>query len=384
MAASVAAVGLIDRIRGNPVEVFATEQGLLVTGGSEEVAGFIDGLLAEIGATQAVRCPTGEEPAGIAALNPLARRTSEYVEFSSQTMAFIKQRKMIPAAAGHFRSFVVKKGDSAGSIDWKTLDLSPSKMLAFHGAAVQVALKLAIREVTDAIERVEGKVDKLLQLARAERLGSVKADRKSLEPIAERAALSGAVSNSHWSTVAHLGTDILQGIESFREYIAREAADSERTMFVRARNAELEDLTSELLRESLALLVAAEHNYLLWQRIRVAHVRANERDALADTLFDAQASLTELSTADQRLIDNLHKATLELIRPSGWEGLAPFKRKKMYEHGEAIERELAWFACQRHLDPPEIEAVFPTLKGSIDHALAKLMRHAEPAAATPQ
>ena len=46
---------------------------------------------------------------------------------------------------------------------------------------------------------------------------------------------------------------------------------------------------------------------------------------------------------------------------------------------EAIERELAWFACQRHLDAPDIEAVFPTLKGSIDHALARLMRHEEQA-----
>ena len=62
---------------------------------------------------------------------------------------------------------------------------------------------------------------------------------------------------------------------------------------------------------------------------------------------------------------------------------APFKPRKMYEQGEMIESELAWFACQRHLDPPEIEAVFPTLKGSIDHALAKLMRHPEPAEATP-
>ena len=167
------------------------------------------------------------------------------------------------------------------------------------------------------------------------------------------------------------------GIESFRDYIAREAADSKRTMFVRSRNAELEDLTSELLRESLALLVAAEDNYLLWLQIRRAHVCANEREALKQTLDLADDMLTQLAIDDQRLIDALHAATLELIRPSGLEGLAPFKRKKMYENGEAIERELAWFACQRHLDAPDIEAVFPSLRQSAEHALAKLMRNAE-------
>lgn len=357
--------------------MFATERGLLISGGDEEVAEFVDGLLSEVGAIRTVSCATSEEPTGLAAVNPLARRRSEYVEFSSQAMSLIKEKKLVPAAAGHFRSFVVKKGTSAGTIDWKTLDLGPAKALALQGTVVQVALKLAIREVTDAIERVEGKVDKLLQLARAERLGSVKGDRRLLEPLAKRAAESGAVSKSDWSTVAHLGADILRGIETFRDYIAREAADSERTMFVRSRNAELEDLTSELLRESLALLVAAEDNYLLWLRVRVAHVSANERDALKDTLALAEASLSQLAMDDQRLIGVLHSATLELIRPSGWEGLAPFKRKKMYEHGEAIERELAWFACQRHLDAPDIEAVFPSLRESVEHALAKLTRNAE-------
>ena len=382
-AASVVAVGLIDRIRGeNPVTVFATERGLLVTGGDEEVTGFIDGLIDEIGTMHAVRSAAGAA-AGIAALNPLTRRKSEYVEFSSQAMSLIKDRKLIPAAGRYFRSFVVKKGVSAGSIDWKTLDLGPAKALALQGTAVQVALKLAIREVTDALERVEGKVDKLLQLARAERLGDVKGDRRLLAPLAKRAMASQAVSKTDWSTVAHLGADIIRGIETFRNYIEREAADSQRSMLVRNRNAELEDLTSELLRESLALLVAAEDNYLLWQLIHIAHVTANEPEAYNDTVTDAQATLSQLSIDDQRLIGALHAATLELIRPSGWEGFAPFKKRKMYEHGEAIERELAWFAYQRHLDAPDIEAVFPSLRESIEHLLAKRLKHNEPTATSP-
>jgi hypothetical protein len=384
-ATSVDEVGFIDRIRGgNSVTVFETERGLLVTGGDEEVAEFVDVLLAEVGEIRTVRSETSDEPTGLAAVNPLARRRSEYVEFSSQAMSLIREKKLVPAAAGHFRSFVVKKGTSAGSVDWRALDLGPAKALALQGTVVQVALKLAIREVTDAIERVEGKVDQLLQLARAERLGSVKGDRRLLEPLAARAAESGAVSNSDWSTVAHLGADILRGIESFRDYVAREAADSKRTVFVRSRNAELEDLTSELLRESLALLVAAEDNYLLWLQIRVAHVSANERDALKQTLDLAEEMVSQLAIDDQRLINVLHAATLELIRPSGWEGLAPFKRKRMYENGEAIERDLVWFACQRHLDAPDIEAVFPSLRESVEHALARLTRSAERTGTTAQ
>lgn len=365
----------MQRLRGgDPVALFATEQGLLITGGSDAVTEFIDRLMEQIGDKPVVRHPTPDDVTGASPLRPLAKTRGEYVEFSSRAMAVIKEKKLIPSAAGHFRSLVAKKGGSAGGLVWKSFEPSTAKVLALQGAVVQVALKLAIREVSEAIERVEGKVDKLLKLARAERLGSVKGDRRLLEPMARRAAESGAVSKSDWSTVSHLGVDILRGIESFREFIAEEAADSVRPMSARGRNAELKDLTSEMLRESLALLVAAEDNYLQWVTVRVANVKANEPDALADTLQDAQTVLEQLSSADQHLIDSIHTSTLELLRPSGWESLTPFKRRQMYDQGEEIEQELAWFAAQRHLDAPAIEAEFPTLKQAIDHALSRFIK----------
>lgn len=366
---------MIQRLRGgDPVALFVTEHGLLVTGGNDAVTEFIDGLLEQIGDKPVVRHPAPDDVVGISPLRPLTKTRGEYVEFSSRTMTLVKEKRLIPVAAGHFRGLMSKNGGSPGVLDWKSFEPSAAKVLALQGAAVQVALKLAIREVSEAVERVEGKVNKLLKLARAERLGSVKGDRQLLEPMAKRAAESGTVSKSDWSTVSHLGADILRGIESFREFIAEEAADSTRPMSARGRNAELKDLTSEMLCESLALLVAAEDNYLQWVAIRIANVKSNEPDALTDTLTDARAGLERLSVADQQLIDRIHTATLELLRPSGWEGLTPFTRRQMYDQGEEIERELAWFAAQRHLDAPEIEAEFPTIKQAIDHALSRIIK----------
>jgi hypothetical protein len=216
--------------------------------------------------------------------------------------------------------------------------------------AGQMALRAAVKEITDAIERVEDKVDKIADLAKAERLGACAADRSTLWPMVERVRATGQLSNTDWSVVATLGPWIARDIASLRAYILLQLAKVGESPLVRSRASDAEDLTDQLLKESAALLVVAEENYALWQELRIAHAASHEPTALADVTLDVRRQLTELTTADQRLVDKLGEVIRQLTAPTGYEGLAPLKKRKLKGHAEEMSSVRWWFGDQRHLD----------------------------------
>jgi hypothetical protein len=231
-----------------------------------------------------------------------------------------------------------------------------------------LALRAAIAEVAEAVERVEGKVDKLVSLARSERLGNALGDRHTLHALAERTRVSGRISQTDWSTVAGLGTLISRDIATLRAYIVREVQNIDQGSFARQRSAELQDLTDDLIKESLALLIVAEQNYLLWQELRVAHVATHERKLLAQTTADVRAQLEAMALADQKMLDAVHQAASELLDPSGYEGFAPISRHRLEEGGKALGETINWFARERQLIAAPIEVDLPTLGESVGKA----------------
>lgn len=152
--------------------------------------------------------------------------------------------------------------------------------------------------------------------------------------------------------------------------------------FARQRSAELQELTDSLIKESLALLVVAEQNYLLWQGLRVAHVATHERKLLDQVNRDVRAQLASLAEADQAMLDALHQAASDLLDPTGYEGFALVTRSRLKERGEMLNETIGWFASQRQLSTSPLDVELPTLRESIGNARSALASGIDSAGAT--
>lgn len=334
------------------VAIFSTGRGVLVEGSPSDVSAFIDQMLAvtkEAGGKSRHLVVDGAQLAA----NVFAFRQThrEYIEFSDRARELLEKHGPTPFKEGGYnQSSVRRAGKFAGNLDWKKVNLGPEQALSMQAMAGQMALKAAIKEVVTAIERVEGKVDDLARIAKSERLGAVLGDRSTLLPLVERVGSTGKLSSTDWDTVASLGPLIARDVASLRSYVLRELSEVEHKLLVRARAEQAEELSDELLKESIALLVVAEQNYALWQQLRLAHSANHEKSALEAVTHDIRDQLAALERADQGLVDKLLAAVSDLTAPTGYEGLAPLQKRKLRQHSDEIEATTKWFADQRHLD----------------------------------
>lgn len=332
------------------LDIVAADNGVIVRGPAASVSEFIDGLMeTTAGADRPRRLPV--DGVALAADAMAFRQThGEYVEFSKRALELLRQHGSIPKADGYFQSFVKSGREFAGNLDWKPANLGPSQALSMQTAAAQLALRAAIKDVVAAIERVEGKVDQLVTLARAERLGAAIGDGATLQPIVDRARSSGRISTTDWSTIASLGPQIARDIERLRAYVLLQLKDVKESPFAGSRADEAKDLAKQMMKESIALLVVVEHNYGLWQELRIAHAATHERDALQHTTDDVRHQLAALTTADQHLVHTLHDVATRLLTPTGYEGFTPLQKRQLNKYGGELNDVTAWFVEQRHLE----------------------------------
>jgi hypothetical protein len=332
-----------------PIEIFTSGSGMIVEGSPTAVSTFVDQML---DATQDRRSRHFvvdgiQIAANIAAFHQTHR---EYFEFSERGNELLKAHGAIPAGGGYFRSFVHNGTGFAGNLDWKPVALGPTQALSLQVAVGQLALRAAIQEVLVALERIEGKIDKLADLAKAARLGAVVADRATLKPLVDRVRSSGRLSSTDWATVASLGSLIARDVETLRAYILEQLKDVKKSSLVRIRAGEAEELTDRLLKESVALLVVAEQNYALWQELRLAQAVNHESAAIADVTSDIHQQLAALTEADQSLVDMLQNVADRLSSPTGYEGLAPLQTRRLRKNVGQLDDMSHWFCDQRHLD----------------------------------
>jgi hypothetical protein len=335
-----------------PVEIFTSGSGMIVEGSPTAVSAFVDQMLdatKEVGGRSRHFVVDGVQvAANIAAFRQTHR---EYFEFSERALKLLKEHGAIPTKDGNFFRSIVHNGKNfAGNLDWKPVDLGAEQALGLQAAAGQLALRAAIKEVTVALERIEGKIDKLADLADAERLGYVVADRMTLQPLVDRVRSSGKLSSTDWATVASLGPWIARDVETLRAYVQAQLNDVKDSSLVRSRAGEAEDLTDRFLKESIALLVVAEQNYALWQELRLAHAVNHEPAAIAAVTSDIQQQLAALTQADQHLVGTLQAVADRLTSPTGYEGLAPLQKRRLHKHVGQLDEMNRWFCEQRHLD----------------------------------
>lgn len=196
---------------GRDLVVVGQPGGVLVAGppGAVEslVARFVE--VAGTGAWSGAAWGATDLVATAVSAGALVATHGEYLRLTARSIARLKELGLMPGEEGVI-SGVAR--DSLNRIrahlDFEKISLGPQQALALQTAAVQLALRAAIAEVQAAVERVEGKVDDVLGLLRAERAGDVLGTKRMLDPLVDRARREGRVSTTDWSAVAALGADI--------------------------------------------------------------------------------------------------------------------------------------------------------------------------------
>lgn len=344
--------------------------GVLVTGQPGAVESAVARLL-EVGGERArVASGIADLAAVAATASAFVAGQGQYVRLTARSMALLREHGLLPTDGGTFWGIVRDPKRIRGVLDFEKVDLGPQQMMALQTAAVSLALRAAIKEVQAAVERVENKVDAVLDLLRSDRLGDVLGTRRRLEPLVDRVRREGVISATDWSTVATIGTDVARDIEALRAYIRAQLQRADGGWRTGDRVSDAQRLFDKkgLLVESLALLLVAEHNLAAWHELRIAHVRVDEPSHLPWTIEDAQTAIKAELDDDQALVDAVRLVADRLTTPMALDGLAPWQRNALTTARLQLDDLAGWFADQRLLDITPLEAVaYPSPKQSLQH-----------------
>ena len=241
---------------GAGVEIVQTGRGVLLSGNSAEVATMVTDF-ARIAPDGARSISAADLGMGAGAAYGFYKTHQQYFQVSARALQPLKDHGALPAGDGQYnRSFVMDAAKKfAGNLDWKKVHIGPEQALSIQTATATLALRAAIKDVVTAIERVEGKVDELVKLVRAERLGSAIGDRRTLESALDLLHSTATITTTDWTAIGPLGPEIARDIERLRAHITLKLTDVKSGALVRTRVDEAEELSEQLLRESMALLV---------------------------------------------------------------------------------------------------------------------------------
>ena len=360
-----------DSIAGYEIVLAQDGNALMIGGPPSAVAGVVRELERIAGPNAQKIGKAAADAASVLSMLWSSAQTTEYVRLSPSAMAKLKEYGAIPSAegSGFFRSFVKDGAKFAGNLDWAPADFNPTQALMVQQAALAFALRAAIRDVAAAVERVEGKVDVLVSLVRAERVGQVLADQRRLRRHLDLYESTGQLSETDWVAIATIGQGIEQAIEMTRAYVRLLLEDDDSKVLVKSRLEALEELEDRYLREQLALLALSEDNLALWQRLRLIRMSVAEPDHMPGVVQDAKRSIEEHQRADEELLDALRARVDELCKRTGLEGLAVRKKGELAARESSVRDTLAWFAAQRSMDwKLDPNAAMPSLKESLSTA----------------
>ena len=234
----------------------------------------------------------------------IAAQAGQFVRLSPDSVDALKTYKVLPGDSGFFRMTVVDEaGKFRQQLQWQKVPLGPTQVLSLQLLSVQVALEVAIASVNESIARVEGKVEQVLVLAQAARVGDVVGHFATLDRLVTTLDEHGALPTADWESVAGLRPTLSVTIERLREHVKRTLAGFDATRPVQDRADYLRRAIEEnRLGESLHLLVVSEQSLYLWQRLRIARVQATEPQHLQMVLDDARTVLAEHFERDGELL----------------------------------------------------------------------------------
>lgn len=349
--------------------------GVLVAGPRE----MVDGVVARLTGVPGARSyrTVADPAAAVAAAVASVRTGREYVRLSPASLQLLREHGAVPGDAGYFRMFVHDNTKRiAGQLQWEQVNLGVEHALSLQVSAVSLALRAAILDVQQSVERVEAKLDQVTKLLRAERRGDALGNHRTLTTLTDRVRRSGHIGVADWTTIAPMGPEIGRDLEGLRAHIRSllERDDPGRMPWRRAGEAK-QLLEEDWLEETLALLAVVEHNFNLWQELRIAYISANEPDHLVDAIDDARGQHESQRQADQQVLDALVVFATEVADPRLLDGLDPLNAHRLVRARDELEKVVQWFAAQRLLDAaPLASEPFPKFLDSVRHLASSTTR----------
>lgn len=334
------------------VELWRDDEGVLIAGSPEDVATLVDQLTA-LGGAHIAASPIAPTDALAVFLTGYAdgATSGQYIRFTEESMALLEEYGAVPDGSGGYHPTVWGDKGIAGNLRWVPTNAGPERALAFQTAAVGLALRTAVKSVEAAVSRVEDKVDQLAAMLRADRLGNVLGDRRTLDVLVGHLDAGDPLSATDWSAVSSLGPAITRDLEKIRAHLRTqlEQVDGSWRPRERASNAD-HLLAAGLLNETLGLLLLAEHNYSQWQRLRIQRIADAEPDNLEAAVRQAKAAMEHHLAADQEFLELFASVQDTIFEPWDLDGLAVIQTRRLSRAENELNDLTRWFAEQRLLD----------------------------------
>ena len=353
---------------GAEVSLVVQEDGLLVAGEPTAVDRYVEqlrGLPRSLGNPELMPQTLADVASAATGLAALRATSGTYFRMSPESLELFQSLKVMPGSPGYFKGIFQDAGGLiAKQADFQEVSLVAEQALSLQTMMATVALRAAIQQVQNAIERVESKVDDLVALTKAEAIADVLGYHRVLAGYVNSMDRTGTLPSVDWDTVAGLGAELVKGIEKLRLYVRLRVNNLVHTQGAKRRASGLHELVDESrLGEVLQLLVVAEDSHYLWQRLRIERSRTSDPDHVGEIIESARRLLREDLKADRDLILGLQEWLVEYGSLKPLEIHRVLSRNKLETDVPRVRQELDEFIEARRLQVaswPDLER--PTLQ----------------------
>lgn len=248
------------------------------------------------------------------------------------------------------------------------LAMAPQQAMAVQLAFVTLALTAAIKEVQEAVERVEEKVDLLRDLLEADRDGEIIGANRALRRRAEHVGFDGTMSDTDWHSIDDSGVEVEQQIERLRSFIRKRLAAAEDEGRKISGRLEAVDHARDVS-ETLALLVVAQDSLVLFQQLRVLRIKATQPEFAQAAIDEARSLLDRHFDEDTDLLVRVRTLVAERVDVKALEMVHFITAGSIVRLASQVDDSLAWFASQRGLPYEAIEVpALPEAAEMVDEA----------------
>ncbi|BBY37720.1 hypothetical protein MMAN_18540 [Mycobacterium mantenii] len=331
------------------------DEGLLVGGDPAAVESYLTQLRAAAGRAihvAEIDATTIGNVTGVAAgLASIFLDSGRYVQLHPGSIEALKNGRRVPGTDGFFR--MMTRGDDGqflAQLQWRPAALGPEAMMSAQMVAVQLALKSAIAQVEEAVRRVEGKVESVLELAKASRAGDVLGNHLTISRMVDSLERYGSLPDAYWDSVAGLGPTLNVTVEQLRDHVRRILASFEPLLPVHDRAERLRNaINDNRLGETLSLLVVAEESLYKWQRLNLARIESTQPEQLLRAIDEARELIALQLREDADIYRNAKEALDRFAKPEAIEGIRFKSVRVLVKQRSALGEELDRFAkARRH------------------------------------
>lgn len=329
------------------------DEGLLVGGDPVAVESYLQRLRHVAGRSMQVAgvdsASVGKAAGLVAGLAAVFGDAGKYVQLHPDSLTALRQGNVIPGTDGFFRMMTRSSdGQFLAQLQWKPTPLGPNVALSAQMLAVQIALQQSIAKVEDAVRRVEGKVDTVLDLAKATKAGDVLGNNRTISRMVDSLSEHGTLPQAYWDSVASLGPSLNSTIEQLRNYVRRVLRSFDSGLPVQERAEKLRyAVQSELLGESLSLLVVAEESLYKWQRLSLARIESTEPEQLLRAIDESRELLKVQLKEDAALYQEAKAILDRFAKPDAIEGFRYRAVRELARQRAVLREELDAFAAAR-------------------------------------